>query len=679
MPIHNVLILKSSGQNIFGWTQRSFNLDDDLLSSFTSAIFTFTQELGEKSIHVLDMENLKFLYAYEPVYDLILAMGIDRDDEKQLGTFKIVLDEIKTVFIEKYGAFLKDFNGEISVFKEFETDVDRIVQTIQEQTMGHIIAVPFLADNNGEEITNFQKEIALMFALFEDLREKGGGRLFKKRNEKFEYLTKVLWPFWVINTNQGPVIVDGFALTAHNETVTTPITLASFEDILTTSAPNSIFALDKCEVLLNQMSKKEFKLDAMVEPDLLEAILNVFPTVQYYETSKIFSEPLRSVFSKNKAIIHGTKIEECFQFNQEATQSLEQLQSLLITTTNNWKKELNATLKEIENDFSSKLTVTKEDVQKAIEKIVVQRENEIESKKLDAQSKIEELYDTFHKETKILDESSKSLLKYAGQVLQSNTSASQEDFAETFMENIRRKRLLLSSVEVSFHNTEDTLNKIEIQYDELQYSLQKEIKDIIVKYNNLVSEQNERIVLLKKEFEEKRASISVSTEILESKRDKLLEMIESLKQVIINELSDLNKFIIPSGSIPAALTKHAVISYLPCYVTKFVNKEDEDGARFVVIPPCHLHSKFKSLSKRISISIDPQFFDAIKQRLEIELEKRQELQRIFDTVCTENNFLNDKEIETKIYDGLKELFEQKLIGSKDYEKMSLACIEIFRK
>ncbi len=679
MPIHNVLILKSSGQNIFSWTQIAFNLDDDLLSSFTSAIFTFTQELGEKSIHVLDMENLKFLYAYEQEYDLILAMGIDRDDEKQLGTFKIVLDEIKTVFIEKYGAFLENFNGEVSVFKKFETDVDRIVQTIQEQTMGHIIAVPFLVDNTGEEITNFQKEIALMFALFEDLREKGGGRLFKKRNEKFEYLTKVLWPFWVINTNQGPVIVDGFALTTYNKTVTTPINLASFEDILKTSASNSIFALDKVEVLLNQMSKKEFKLDAMVEPDLLEAILEVFPTVQYYATSEIFSEPLRSVFSKNKAIIHGTKIEECFQFNQDATQSLEQLQSLLITTTNNWKQELNGKLQEIEDDFSSKLTVTKEDVQKAIEKIVEQRENEIEAKKLDAQSKIEELYDTFHKETKILDESTRSLLKYSGQILQSNSSNSQEDFTETFIDSIRRKRLLLSSIEVAFHNTEDTLNKIEIQYDELRYSLQKEINDVNVKYNNLVSEQNERIVLLKKEFEEKRASISVSTKMLESKRDKLLEMIDSLKQEITNELSDLNKFIIPSGSIPAALTKHAVISYMPCYVTKFVNKDDVNGARFVVIPPCHLHSKFKSVSKRIPISIDPHFFDAIKQRLEMALEERQEVQRIFDTVCTENNFLNDKEIETKIYDGLKEIFEYKLISSKDYEKLSLACIETFRK
>ncbi|MFX1465765.1 MAG: hypothetical protein ACFFA5_04770 [Promethearchaeota archaeon] len=679
MPIHNVLILKSSGQNVFSWTQRSFNLDDDLLSSFTSAIFTFTQELGEKSIHVLDMENLKFLYAYEQENDLILAMGIDRDDEKQLGTFKTVLDEIKTVFIEKYGSLLVNFDGEISVFKEFGTDVDRIVQTIQEQTMGHIIAVPFLVDNTGEEITNFQKEIALMFALFEDLREKGGGRLFKKRNEKIEYLTKVLWPFWVINTNQGPVIIDGFSLTTYNKTVTTPINLASFEDILKTSALNSIFALDKVEVLLNQMSKKEFKLDAMVEPDLLEAILEIFPTIQYYETSEIFSEPLRSVFSKNQAIIHGTKIEECFQFNQEATQSLEQLQSLLITTTNNWKIELNAKLQEIEDDFSSKLTIIKEEVQKAIEKIVVQRENEIEGKKLNTQSKIDELYDTFHKETKILGESTRSLLKYSGQILQSNPSKSEEDFAETFIESIRRKRLLLSSVEAAFHNTEDTLNKIEIQFDKLQYSLQKEINDIIVKYNKLVSEQNERIVLLKKEFEEKRASISVSTEMLESKRDKLLEMIESVRQSIINELSDLKKFIIPSGSIPAALTKHAVISYMPCYVTKFVNREDVDGVRFVVIPPCHLLSKYKPVSKKIPISIDPHFFDAIKQRLEMALEERKELQRIFDTVCTENNFLNDKEIETKIYDGLKEIFEYKLISSKDYEKLSLACIETFRK
>jgi hypothetical protein len=82
MPIHNVLILKSDGRSIFSWTQRSFNLDDDLLSSFTSAIFTFTHELGEKSIEIMDMENLKFLYSYEPMYELIFSMGIDREDEK---------------------------------------------------------------------------------------------------------------------------------------------------------------------------------------------------------------------------------------------------------------------------------------------------------------------------------------------------------------------------------------------------------------------------------------------------------------------------------------------------------------------------------------------------------------------------------------------------------------------
>ncbi len=680
MPIHNVLILKSSGQNIFSWTQRSFNLDDDLLSSFTSAIFTFVSELGEKSVEIMDMENLKFLYSYEPMYDLIFSMSIDRDDEKQLGTFKTVLEEIKTSFVEKYGAsFLKNWNGEVSVFKEFETEVDNIVQAIQEQIMEHIIAIPFLVDKNGEEIANFQKEIALMFAIFEDVREKGGGRLRKKPIESFEYLAKVLWPFWIIKTNQGSVIVDGFAIPSQKKAITTPINLISFEDILKTSASNSLYALDKCEVLLDQMSKKEFKIDALIEPDFLEAMLNILPTVQYYEPSKIYSEPLRSVLSKDKAVIHGSKLEEHFQLNQLATQSLEQLANIIITNTNDWKRELESKVKEIEEDFSNKHGILKEEVQKTIEKFVKQREKEIESKKNDTHRKIEEFNNNFQKEARILDEITKSLIKFSGQILQFTPSKAHEEFEAEFRENIRKKRLLLNSIEAAFHDTEDTLNKIEMKFDDLQYSLHKEIKEVLAKYNNLVSEQNERIILLKKEFEEKLASISVSSGMLESKRDNLLEMIRILKKGINEELEDLNKLIVPSGSIPAALTKHAVISYLPCYVTKFVNKEDEEGTRFFVIPPCYLHSKYKSLSKKVSVSIDPLFFDNVKQRLETALKERKELRRIFDTVCNENNFLKVKEIETMIYDGLKQLFEQKLVNSKEYEKMSLTCIEIFRR
>ncbi len=680
MPIHNVLILKSSGQNIFSWTQRSFNLDDDLLSSFTSAIFTFVSELGEKSIEIMDLENLKFLYSYEPKYDLIFSMSIDRDDEKQLGTYKTVLEEIKTSFVEKYGAtFLENWNGEVSVFKEFEPEVDRIVQTIQEYIMDHIIAIPFLVDENNEEITNFQQEVAIMFLLSENEREKGGGRLRKKPSEVFDYLTKVLWPFWVINTEQGPVIVDGFALPSQKRVITKPITLKSFEEILKTSAPNSLIALDKCEVLLDQVSKKEINLDALIEPEFLKAMLKILLTVQYYEPSKIFSEPLRSVLSENKAVVYGKTLEEYFELTKLTTQSLDQLERVLITTTNDWKRELDNILREINEEFSNKFGVTKAEVKKTTEKLALQREKEIESKEFNEQSDIEELYQIFLTEAKILGENTKSLLRFSGQILQSTPSTSHEELTQAFKENVRRIRLLLSSIESAFHDTEDTLNKIEIKHDELQYSLQKAIKEIVVKYNNLVSEQNERIILQKRELEEKLASIGVSKEILEAKRDKLLGMIDTMKQGIKDELEDLNTFIIPSGSIPAALTKHAIISYMPCYITKFVNIENEEVSRFVVIPPCYLHSKYKPLSKKISISVDPLFFDDVKKRLEIAIEERQELKRIFDSVGTQNNFLKDKEIEPLLYDGLKQLLEQKLISSKEYERMSLACIEAFRR
>jgi hypothetical protein len=679
MLIHNVLILKSDGRSIFSWTQRSFNLDDDLLSSFTSAIFTFTHELGEKSIEIMDMENLIFLYSYEPMYELIFSMGIDREDEKQLNTFKTVLAEIKTAFIEKYSTFLKTWNGEVSHFNEFGKEVEKIVKTIQEYSMDYIIAVPFLLDKNNENKTTFQKEVALMFSLSDDEREKGGGTFRKKPTESIEYLAKVCWPFWIINTKQGSVIVDGFALPSQKKVITTPINLTAFEDILKTQAPDSLIALDKCEVLLDQTSKKDVNIDAIIEPEFLKAMLKILPTVQYYEPSRRL-EPLRSVLSENKAISYGKKLEEYFELNQLVMQNLEQLESVLITTTNDWKKELDYKLKEIDEDFSNKLTNLRLDVQKTTEKLVAQREKEIAGKENDVQRKIEDLLFTFQKEAQVLEESTKSLFKFSGDILQSTSSfTSHEEFTHFFKENIRYIRLLLSSIEAAFHDTENYLKKIEVNQDEFQYSLQKDVKEINIKYNKLVSEQNERIIRAKREFEEKLASVSVSKEYLFEKRDKLLQKIETLKHGINEELKDFNEFIILPGAIPAALTKHAVTCYIPTYITKFVNEENHNGTRFIVNPPCYPNSKYKTLSKKVSLSTDPLFFDNIKLRLETTLKEHQELRRIFDTVCTENNFLKDKEIETMIYDGLKQLLEQKLISSKDYEKMSLACIEAFRR
>ena len=121
--LHNVWILLKSGICIFHKEYRSIHVDENLVSGFLSAAVSFVSKLGEDRVESITMGKKKFVCVASN--DLIFSICIDKEDEDQDAFEK--LWEIKIIFLRKYLEEVKNWNGEVSVYRGFEEDLDKLL------------------------------------------------------------------------------------------------------------------------------------------------------------------------------------------------------------------------------------------------------------------------------------------------------------------------------------------------------------------------------------------------------------------------------------------------------------------------------------------------------------------------------------------------------------------------
>ncbi len=112
-----------SGICIFHKEYHSVYLDENLVSGFLSAAASFVSKLGEDRVESITMGKKKFVSIASN--DLIFSICIDKEDEEKDAFEK--LWEIKIIFLRKFLEKVKNWNGEVSVFRNFEEDLDKIV------------------------------------------------------------------------------------------------------------------------------------------------------------------------------------------------------------------------------------------------------------------------------------------------------------------------------------------------------------------------------------------------------------------------------------------------------------------------------------------------------------------------------------------------------------------------
>jgi hypothetical protein len=126
--IHNVYILKKTGESLIHGYYGSIEVDETLITGFLSAISSFAEEIGAESVESLVMKNMKFVYAMDtsiPEDPIIFAVSVDREEDD--SKIKDILVKIKEKFIGEHKTDLEEWTGDIKVFNPFYDDLDAII------------------------------------------------------------------------------------------------------------------------------------------------------------------------------------------------------------------------------------------------------------------------------------------------------------------------------------------------------------------------------------------------------------------------------------------------------------------------------------------------------------------------------------------------------------------------
>jgi small GTP-binding protein len=121
--IHNVYIIKKSGECLLSKSYGSKSLDEGLISGFLSALQSFVSEVSGDAIKVIRTGNIKFIYGVGQ--DLIFVFSTSEDEDDKLIQEKITA--LRDNFIGKYGDSLDDWDGSTVAFEKFQEEVDKVV------------------------------------------------------------------------------------------------------------------------------------------------------------------------------------------------------------------------------------------------------------------------------------------------------------------------------------------------------------------------------------------------------------------------------------------------------------------------------------------------------------------------------------------------------------------------
>ena len=125
--IHNIYILKKTGESLIHGYYGSIEVDETLITGFLSAISTFAEEIGAESVESLVMKNMKFVYATDASTPdpLIFAICVDREEEP--SKIENILLKIREKFVSGHKSDLADWDGDVNVFVPFYAELDEII------------------------------------------------------------------------------------------------------------------------------------------------------------------------------------------------------------------------------------------------------------------------------------------------------------------------------------------------------------------------------------------------------------------------------------------------------------------------------------------------------------------------------------------------------------------------
>ena len=525
-----------------------------------------------------------------------------------------------------------------------------------------------MSENRTEPFAE-ETERATLYCFAELEREKGGGLILRKPEEKLVFLAEFCYPLWLIPWSKLNLLFDGLKTTTHT------LTYRSIPDVKTfienaqrsskTLETYMAFLSDNINYFQVSSDEKAMAIDALiVQSDFLkefELYLSQAKEIETQSSEIVFLQPAidESTISSMMQELENLKLDF-----KEDVDILYESMKLLNKTTRNFIRIIRSKIKAIKEEFGE----------------AIKKQESLITPKVD---RINEEYD--EQITKLTKDFEKRLLPLQKEKVKFEKTKEQT-LAKIERCNVEAKTCAANKDAVGERKWKEKANEAKKEFSEIENrieDLEEKIKEIednkSLETFRLRSEWETRVKEAKKdllELESSRdAKIQIHTheiEKLESLTSTTIQHVDNIVKLREVNLTNLEKLGIPQ--------KHKTVTliYMPVYLACY---QAEQKKRYLLFSPSVANSigfttKLKGVLGRAKVKhllvLRFKTITAFLNKFATLIEHDAVFQREINEASDKADMLKTNEIRKQIVNGLRRLKDEGWLSEKEYETFAKA-------
>jgi hypothetical protein len=530
------------------------------------------------------------------------------------------------------------------------------------------LKLPFtvLAENRKEPLTE-SMEKAAVYCFAELEREKGGGLILKKPEEKTVFLTEFHYPIWVASWNGLGLAFDGLKQFSHSIAYKSLPDVKEFFEKASRSSKSletyTAFLSDNLNYFQAPGEEKKAILDALIADS---AFLNEFS--QYLSEAKplqaagapaVFINPHVDETTVSAALEELESLKKSFT---DEVAVLNECMKLLNKTTRSFAKTLRGRIRAVREEFEAEIRKQEEAVAQKISRL----NEEYEEQRVKLTKNFERQLLPLQKEKLKLEKTKDQTLRKIEQYnLEAKSCAASGDSAgeKRWKEKANEAKKELSEIEKKIEETEERIKEIEENRSAETFRLRAE-------WETRIKEARKDLLELEASRDAKIQVHQQEMERLESLTANIIQQIGNVVKLREADLANLTSFGFP------LTRKHLSLVYVPFYLACY---EVGLKKRYVVFPPSAANSigftaKLRgALGKaRIKHLLAPRFrmVNSLLEKIPALIEKDAAFAREIQEAGENANMLKSESSRKSMGDGLRKLRDEGWLSEKDFEAFS---------
>ena len=517
-----------------------------------------------------------------------------------------------------------------------------------------------------------EAEAAAVFAVAELDRNKGGGLITRRQEEKLVFLSKSGYPLWLFPNNDIILVFDGFAESNFNVSyVEIPEAKAFMESLDVNSRPREKYATflsDHVNYFQQSVKERHFFFKGLIVDLNFKNEFNVYrkePTEGNIQTNTALPSPTLDEPSIASMVSEFDKLQSKIR---EEAERLQECIRLVKKITSQYITEIDYEAAAAKEETDAKIKAQEELVNPQIAKLTK-----------DYNRKIKELAESFDKELESFEkiivrtqksiESSEEEMKFYQCKAKVQASKKHAIYEKRWKQKIKQVEKELRVLKKELENSEDNQKKISKQKAQ-------EISEINFELDAEIKAARQPITELKAAIETKMLSFKLETEKM-FRQEK--PVIESLNKSI--NLSDSIKANFEVLGLRGQDLKGPGLFYIPFYVACY---EMGLARRYLIVPPSTIAAvdfsvKLKgalgmSKLKDLFISRFKAIADLIESVQELTKQNSMFENQLYD-FGQRDNFLKNRTYMESVQKGLVYLRHQGWLSDKEQQALSKRLTE----